>query len=229
VVGEQVAAKWFHQKAGLVRPWYERDNGVRLGADKALVAESFPTLKFRVDEDSQLVHFEGPLAIDSGCGIATPIETKLVFPRDYPQSEPVAYDAAQRFRAHPEKDIKDRHLSTDGKCCLWLPPLSPWSATDPNALRGFLDQLVVFWDRQLIYDDSGKWPGPAYEHDHKGYLQFVEEQLGGDSKLSRVLAPVVLCGIPIGRNQHCPCGSHRKFKRCHLRTVEEIRRRVARR
>lgn len=117
---------------------------MRLVADKALVAESFPTLAFTVDEESQLVCLEGALAIDSGCGIATLVETKLVFPRVYPQTEPFAYDAARRFKAHPEKDIKDRHLSNDGKCCLWLPPRSPWSATDPNALRGFLDQLVVF-------------------------------------------------------------------------------------
>src|SRR5262249_32002220 len=98
-----------------------------------------------------------------------------------------------------------------------------------NALRCFLDQLVVFWERQLIYDDCGKWPGSAYGHDQEGYLQFVEEQLGGDAKLAGALAPLVLGGFSVGRNEHCPCGSRRKFKRCHLWTVEEIRRQVVRR
>lgn len=224
-----MAAKWFHQKAGRAKPWYEKDGRARLAADKALVVESYPVLAFRVDEDLELVYLEGTLAIDSGCGIATLVETKLVFPRDYPHSEPAAYDAAPRFKAYAEKDIKDRHLSSDGKCCLWLPPCSPWSAGDPNALRDFLDQLVVFWDRQLIYDDTGKWPGPAYLHDQDGYLQFVAEQFGGDVKLAGVLAPLVLGRLFVGRNQYCPCGSHRKFKLCHLWKVEEIRRRVARR
>jgi hypothetical protein len=223
-----VAAKWFHQKAGPVRPWYEKDYGVRLAADRALIGESYPTLAFRVDEDLSLVYLEGALGIGSDCGIATQVETKLVFPRDYPHSEPAAYDAAHRFKAHAEKDFKDRHLSSDGKCCFWLPPLSPWSAGDLNALRGFVDQLVVFWDRQLIYDDTGKWPGPAYGHDQDGYLQFVVEQLGGDPKLAGALTPLILGCVSVGRNQWCPCGSQQKFKRCHLRTVEEIRRRVRR-
>jgi len=223
-----VAAKWFHQKAGSAKPWYERDGGARLAADQALVAESYPTLSFRVDETSQLAYVEGSLALDSGCGITTLVDTKLAFPRDYPHSEPAAYDAARRFNAHAGKDIKDRHLSAGGKCCLWLPPRSPWSADDPSALRGFLDQLVIFWDRQLIYDDTGKWPGPAYDHDVRGYIEFIAEHLGGDTKLAGELAPLVLRRSSVGRNQECPCGSHRKFKRCHLWTVEEIRRQVAR-
>jgi len=54
-----VAARWFHQKAGPVRPWYKRDSGVRFTAEQALVAEYFPTLTFRVDEKAQIVDLEG--------------------------------------------------------------------------------------------------------------------------------------------------------------------------
>jgi hypothetical protein len=70
--------------------------------------------------------------------------------------------------------------------------LTPWSPHDPNALRGFIDQLIVFWDRQLIYDDNGKWPGPAYDHDEKGYRQFIQEELNDGAVLANALAPLVL-------------------------------------
>jgi SEC-C motif-containing protein len=223
-----VAARWFHQKTGPIKPWYERDSGVRLAADRALVAGNFPTLAFRIDDKAQMVYLEGPLSIHSDCGIDTSIETRLVFPRTYPDTEPKAFDSAGRFKPHPGKDIKDRHLSSIGQCCLWLPPRSPWSPSDPNALRSFLDQLIVFWDRQLIYDDNGKWPGPAYDHDEQGYRQFVQEELNDDAGLADALAPLVLGRLFVGRNQACPCGSFRKFKKCHLWRVEEIRRRVVR-
>ena len=224
-----MVARYFHQKAGLIKPWYRRDNGVRLAADTALVAENFPPLAFRVDDRRQIVYLEGPLAIHLECGIDTSIENRLVFPWTYPQSEPVAYDAARRFKPYSGKDIRDRHLCNDGQCCLWLPPLSPWSPSDPNALRDFIDQLIVFWDRQLIYDDNGRWPGPAYDHDVRGYLQFIHGELKDDARLTEALAPLVLGRLSVGRNENCPCGSKRKFKRCHLPSVENLRSRIRRR
>jgi hypothetical protein len=222
-----VDARYFHRKPTPARPWYRRDNGARLAADTALVAENFPTLAFRIDEEAQLVLLEGPIVIDSACGIGTSIETKLIFPRSYPDVEPFAYDATQRFKPYAGKSIEDRHLYATGQCCLWLPPLSLWSPSNPNALRDFLDQLVVFFDRQLIYDDSGVWPGPAYEHGEQGYRQFIKEELQNDAALADALSPAILRRVSIGRNECCPCGSELKFKKCHLRIVEAIRCRIA--
>jgi hypothetical protein len=223
---KRVAARYFHRKPTLARPWYRRDDGVRLAADTALVVENFTTLAFRIDETTQLVFLEGALVIGSECGISTSIDTRLVFLRSYPDLEPVAFDAARRFKPYPGKTIRDRHLSDTGQCCLWLPPRSPWSSSDPNALRDFLTQLVVFFDRQLIYDDSGVWPGPAYDHDEGGYRQFIEEELQNDTVLANALSPIILRQISIGRNDRCPCGSERKFKKCHLHIVENIQLRI---
>lgn len=223
--GKRVAARYFRRKPTPAKPWYQR--GARLAADTALVAENFPTLAFRIDEESQLVFLEGPIAILSDCGISTSIETRLVFPRSYPDLEPLAFDATRRFQPYPSKTIEDRHLFGTGQCCLWLPPLSPWSPSNPNAIRDFLDQLVVFFDRQLIYDDTGVWPGPAYDHGGRGYRQFIQEELEEDAALADALSPIILRQVSIGRNEGCPCGSERKFKKCHLRIVEQIQLRIA--
>ncbi len=223
-----MAARYFHQKPTPAKPWYRRGNGARIAADTTLVAEHFPTLGFRIDEKERKASLEGPLVFLSECGISTAIETRLLFPLSYPELEPVAFDSAQRFKPFPGKKIVDRHIYPDGQCCLWLPPRSPWKSSDPAALRDFLEQLVVFFDRQLIYDDSGVWPGPAYDHGDAGYKQFIQEELHDDRVLSDALSPVILGSVAAGRNQSCPCGSGRKFKKCHLRVVEEIRWRIRR-
>lgn len=157
-----MAARYFHRKPTPAKPWYRRDNGARFAADTALIAENFSTLVFRIDEETELVFLEGPIAIRSDCGISTNIETRLIFPRNYPDVEPLAFDASKRFKPYPGKTIEDRHIYNTGQCCLWLPPQTSWRSSDPYALRDFLDQLVIFFDRQLIYNDTGVWPGPAW-------------------------------------------------------------------
>lgn len=224
---KRVAARYFHRKPTPAKPWYRRDKGLRFAADTALVAENFPTLVFRIGEETELVFLEGPIEIRSDCGISTSIETRLIFPRNYPEVEPLAFDAAKRFKPYPGKTIEDRHIYGTGRCCLWLPPLTPWRSSNPYALRDFLDQLIVFFDRQLIYDDTGIWPGPAYGHGEQGYRQFIQEELQNDPALADALSPLILRKIVVGRNEDCPCGSKQKFKKCHLRIVEEMQWRIA--
>jgi hypothetical protein len=54
----------------------------------------------------------------------------------------------------------DRHLLTGGRCCLWLPLQSRWT-NDRDALLPFLDELAVFFDRQLVYDATAGRSGPV--------------------------------------------------------------------
>jgi SEC-C motif-containing protein len=163
------------------------------------------------------------MIIRAECGIPTEIATAVRFPWDYPGHEPVAYDAALRFKPKPGGKLADRHLaSSDGQCCLWLDPESRWNSRDPSALRLFLDELAVFFDRQLIYDLTGEWPGPSYSHGPDGYLEFIQEQLGNDAVLTKALMPVITMETRIGPNEACICGSGKKFKKCHREVVERI-------
>lgn len=101
-------------------------------------------------------------------------------------------------------------------------PESRWDSRDPSALRLFLDELAVFFDRQLIYDLTSEWPGPSYSHGRDGYLEFIQEQLGSDADLMEALLSVITMEIRIGPNDICTCGSGKKFKKCHLEVVERI-------
>lgn len=212
------------QQKTRAKAWYERGEGVaRLAHDRALVEREYPTLEYRMDDETGSAHLEGTLVYLAACGIPTEVPIRIDFPFDYPRREPRAFDVARRF----EHGL-DRHLSTDeGACCLWLPPQSRWDASDPDTLLTFLDEVVVFFDRQLVYDASGQveWPGPEYGHRVDGYEQWIAEEFGDEEAL-RAFIPILNAHVKVGRNEKCPCSSGRKFKKCHNEKIEQIRRGV---
>jgi hypothetical protein len=157
--------------------------------------------------------------VEAQTRVPTTVSVRIDFERDYPTSEPIAFETGRRFAW-----IDDRHIDErTGRCCLWLPPLSRWSVDDPNALRVFLDQLAFFFDRQLIYDVTGKWPGPAWAHGAPGYWEFVVESLGGAAEAEWFA--LAKFGT-FSRNEPCPCGGGRKYKQCHLSRHDMLARRI---
>ncbi len=205
------------------KPWFERNGGERLRSDEACIAATFPDLRYHIDEDAGRVLLEGLITLVAECGVPTRIPVRVEFPGDYPTREPRVYDASDRF---PHE--ANRHFYSDGQCCLWLLPESRWNAEDPEGLVRFLEEVAVFFDRQLVYEVEGKgiWPGPQRGHSGDGYVEYVQELLGQDQQLLAVLAPIFANKSSIGRNHRCPCGSGLKYKKCHLHIVEEIGRRV---
>lgn len=205
--------------------WYLRDDGARLAQDRVGIAETFPDLAYRIDEGVGRVFLDGTITLVAECGVPTPIAVRVEFPADYPQGEPRIFEVAERF-----PHVSDRHFFEDGQCCLWLPPESRWNPDDPDGLCRFLEVAAVFFDQQLVYEaeSRGEWPGAQHSHGDEGYLEFVHETLGGGRDLLTVFAPVLL-GHKTGHvqsNDPCPCGSRRKYKRCHKQRVEEVRRRM---
>lgn len=208
------------------KAWYERSEGVaRLVHDRALIAEAYSTLSHRIDDEAERVHLDGVLVYRAACGIPTEIDVRVDFPFDYPRSEPQAYDAARRF-----PHSMNRHFSTeDGCCCLWIPPKSRWNPQDRNTLIPFLDEVAVFFDRQLVYDASGQvaWPGGQYGHGAAGYKEWIVEEFGGSAETVAAFLPMMEGAMEVGRNDRCPCGSGLKFKRCHGPTLDRVRRQIS--
>ena len=199
------------------KAWFERSDGCVLRAEEALVKELYPSLRFRLDADAGKMNLEGDFVLQTDCGVSTSIAIRVEFPRDYPDSEPVAFDVAGRFPASV-----DRHIIKNGQFCLWLPPCSPWDKNDPNRLVRFLDEVTVFLERQMIFDVTGVWPGDQYKHGTDGYEEFMLARLNGNPSHFASLFPVILGRIRPGRNELCPCGSRKKYKRCHADAIAEI-------
>jgi len=205
-------------------PWHERDGGIRLTHDQELLKARYPQLAFSVDPETKRVSVQGTIDYILPCDVQTSVVVRIEFPSDYPSQEPHVYDGGARF---PHK--ADRHFHLDGKCCLWLRPESEWESGDPCALARFVDQVAVFFDRQLVCEalpsyTASQWPGGARDHGIAGYLEYVRDKFGGDERLLEILLPALVGKKRIGRNAKCPCGNDIKYKRCHLWRVEEVRR-----
>ena len=205
------------------KPWYEWDGGARLARDKALVCEHYPELRHRFDSYAGRAWLEGTMTLRTASAVPVRFCVRVEFPDGYPDREPRIYETAGRFARDP-----DRHMLPDGLCCLWLRPESKWQARDPDGLLRFLDEAILFFERQLIqemYPDD-PWPGGERGHGLQGYEEYALELLGGDDDLLSALAPVLVGVARVGRNDACPCGRGAKYKRCCLGRVEEVERRV---
>lgn len=205
------------------RPWYECDGGVRLAHDETLVGEHYPELRYRADAYTGRIALEGTITLRTESGIPIRVATRVEFPDDYSDQEPMVYETAGRFPWDP-----DRHILPGGRCCLWLRPESKWDPKDPDGLLHLLDETVLFFERQLIHElyPDAPWPGGERSHGLLGYAEYISERLGGDEERLSAMKPVLIGALHVGRNTTCPCGSGAKYKKCCLFRVEDIRRRV---
>ena len=208
------------------KPWYHKDEGLRLANDRAIVTQFYPGLEFQVDEQTQRISLFGIITHVAECGVPTDIIVRIVFPDDYPNQEPQLYDAANQF-----PHSLDRHIGPNGLCCLWLDIESDWDKNNPLALREFLDQSALFFDRQIVFDalPQGKkheWPGGQRGHGVQGYIEFIRERLSNDDKILSALAPIFAKQKHEEPNMLCPCSSGKKYKNCHRREVNSIRQKL---
>jgi hypothetical protein len=198
--------------------WFERDAGdTRLSHDRKLLGEKYPDLQFALDFRLLKAVLRGSITLtEERSGIPNTIKTRIIFPDNYPDTEPFAFDDGDHF-----PHIGDRHFYTTGLCCLWLPLESQWRKGEVNGLLNFVDQVSIFFERQLIYDASGMWAWGERGHNEKGYIEFLEDKLGGDYSSIKVFLPLLLEQTFVGRK--CPCGSRRYYESCHKHKVEEIK------
>ena len=204
------------------RWWDGRRGAERFARDKTIVAEEQPELRW-VEVDGAM-RLEGNFIVKLASGIPERIWVVIVFPVDYPQREPSAFEPKGRFQP---QDVVRHFFTANGKCCLWLDVASPWRAGDREALRTFLDQLAVWFHRQLVYDSNpaAGWPGPEYAHSAEAYFQYFLEDWGlSETALVRLGRGFV---GRLGSKDPCPCGSNAQYRRCHQPQIDRFRGRVS--
>lgn len=151
-------------------------------------------------------------------GVVRHVPVRIIIPSRYPDQEPKAYDYTDRFLPHDES----RHFyrrETHG--CLWLPWDSEWDGNKSEALLDFIAHVVIFFNHQILFDLTGKWPVPSRAHGRAGYREFLVETLGIPDVRFEAFVPLLLDG-PRVAYLPCPCGSGRHSKWCHLLKVNEL-------
>jgi hypothetical protein len=201
--------------------WFEGAGRARLEHDKAIVAEDQPNLAYVAQRDGSLA-LVGDFTFKLPSGSPQRIATRIEFPVGYPNHEPLAFETDRRFRHDA-----DHHFYGNDRCCLWLDVETRWRSSDPGALRRFLDELKVFYYRQLMMEANPNlpYPGPSRGHGTLGYLEHLEERL----RLRTVDLPRLIRALDGGvyRNAPCPCGRRIRYRKCHRRAIVRYRNSVA--
>ena len=132
---------------------------------------------------------------------------------------PKVYEIGRRHRQIAEQcqiPIIDLHFyPNDGRCCLGL----KYGGNRNFRIKEFLPELVIPFLYQLSY--TAKFGITAsrrdlwgeYSHGDKGLEEYEAEMLNIAKHHPK-------------RNDLCPCGSDKKYKKCHMDQVEAVRRRI---
>ena len=130
---------------------------------------------------------------------------------------PKVYEVSERYRQIAKKwniKIIDLHVSSDdGMCCLGIKRGNNRSFS----IRDFLPELVIPFFYRLSYTEkfgiaasrNDLWG--EYSHGEEGLREYRSEILNFAEQNPR-------------RNDLCPCGSGKKYKKCHLDAVEYLKR-----
>ncbi len=182
-----------------------------------MLAFTQPEMEWLEDEGEPYV--KGAFIVGTDAGYPNRVPTEIHFPTDYPTSEPWAIQTPGKF-----EHIADRHFYPGGRCCLWLPVLTPWHARDQYAFRHFLEQLTLFYHRQLVMDANpgSNFPGPQWDHGVPGFLEYLSREWNLPPRALRR----IIEGAPTA--EPCPCASGKSFLRCHEPQANRFRRRAGR-
>ena len=133
-----------------------------------------------------------------------------------PNGWPLVYETGGRYREIADRegvDFADLHFYPDGQCCLGI----RYAADRRLTVETLVDGLIIPFFYRLSYVDRHGLASARrdlwgeYAHGEEGYRQYERDTLA------------LAAGNP-GRNDPCPCGGGRKYKRCHLDEVEIVKR-----
>ena len=127
---------------------------------------------------------------------------------------PNVYDIDRRAEKIAEQDdgiesVNDLHVDKSGCCCLGI-FTSDEDVEKYCELREFLDLVINFLYYLSFRATFKKWPWKGYAHGLDGIAEYAN-----DFKIS--------FGKKHGRNEICPCGSGKKYKRCCIGSSTRLR------
>jgi len=189
--------------------------------DIAQMKEFFPKLLL-MNNDGKAPSFRGELDI---CDMAgeywDTFKMKIAAPVNYPYGVPLLQELDGKIDR-----IADRHISPNGFCCVAIDHILLNHAAKCLSIMEYVRQYAYpYFANQLYFKQEGHYAAKEYKHAFDGVKQFYHESLNiRDTKSAMdILTGIIINKLP-SRNQVCLCGSNKKFKDCHLKTVEFLNR-----
>lgn len=145
-------------------------------------------------------------------------KVRFEYPGDFPKRCQPVYDHDKRFEPGA-----DGHLLSDYQLCLMLPDRVEFSLESEKLTEEVLGAALVWFDKRLIYQRIGKWPGPAERHGALARIDFILERAGLAENRGAVEWANQFYESACTDGRHlsadvygpCPCGSGKKLKFCH--------------
>jgi len=143
----------------------------------------------------------------------------ICFPESYPKCFPKVIEESKKIPR-----TADRHVNSDHTLCLAVEPEERLICKNGITFKYFLDRVLIpHLGRETYRSLSGKYEDGEYKHGLEGLWDFFSQKLNITDKKSIVEElEIMLQGNWPGRNEPCFCRSKIKFKKCHLRTWEEL-------
>lgn len=171
------------------------------------------------EEVDGAIHITGKL--DIGLGDDDQFDVQIILDDSYPYSMPRTYETGGRVPR-----VLDRHYYTgdDAGCCLCMSHLLRKRFPVDAPISTYIDQLVIpYFQNQVHYEITGKYVS-EYSHGFAGIYEYYCELF--DTTDPQVIAQLVSAVLArnLGGARPCPCGGKRKQRKCHLKSMKELKR-----
>ena len=171
------------------------------------------------EEIDGAIHITGRL--DIGLGDEDQFDIDIVLDDSYPYSMPRTYETGGRVPR-----VLDRHYYTgdDAGCCLCMPHLFRKRFPVGAPISVYINQLVVpYFQNQVHYEITGSYVS-EYAHGFAGIYEYYTELFGVSEPLIILRLIKAVLARDVRGARPCPCGGKRKQRKCHLKSMKELKR-----
>lgn len=199
-------------------PWYSDPE--RLGQVLDAVRAVQPGLVLLRQSDPPVLR--GEFLVREGDEVLERFAVEVRLQRQSDRALPEVREIGGRIPHH-----EDWHVSGDGTLCVVQPAAFWFQEPEGLTLPGFLQgPLQGHLAGQVVVARGGKWPVGAWGHGATGICECFAEILGVTAPgVVRALVGVI-AGEWINGHAPCPCGSGRKFRKCHGPVVFKAKRNI---
>ena len=181
---------------------------------------SYPQLKI-INETADKYVVAGKVFINAqynNIQLADSFDIEINVFKDFPKRIPDIIEKSQKIPSNFE------HVNSDRTLCLAVDTDMLINLKESkNLLIWFNKYVVSFFFTCMFFDRYGKFPYGERSHGDEGVIEFYKEIFNTEN----IEAIFRLLQFATGKekqskNSLCPCGSHIKYRKCHLKQIEKI-------
>jgi hypothetical protein len=154
---------------------------------------------------------------------------RLEYPRQFPGKPQHAFDHQEIFTTGA-----NGHLLGNHELCLTLPERGEFSINTETLTEEVLGASLVWFHKRLLFERTGRWPGPAERHGINAISDLLVER--GIVKDATVMSDWLIAHATTQKGRWrepdvyapCPCGSSKALRFCHEDDISPVFRRLRR-